>query len=92
MSYHLESTSRVDRKIEKLEKKNIALLLKLEDAVNKLVKNPYHNSLKSHKANTKIAGEAWSSWIDGEHRIIWDFEGEDKIILFDFGTHKEVYQ
>ena len=64
-------------------------------ALNFLRRKPFCPSLKSHKVNTRIFGERWSSWISGDLRIIWDFdpEGKMRIILFAIvthtGTHRE---
>ncbi len=53
-------------------------------ALNLLRQEPFYPSLKSHKVNTRSFGQRWSSWINGDLRIIWDFDPTEKVRIIIF--------
>ncbi len=60
-----------------------------------LIKDPWHMPLKTHKVNTPKWGEAYSSRIAGDIRILWrQLNSELVLMLIDIGGHsgsKAVY-
>jgi mRNA-degrading endonuclease YafQ of YafQ-DinJ toxin-antitoxin module len=76
--------------------KNNQELEKRTEKTLKLLKNdPFYPSLKSHKVNTRNFGKKWSSWIDSDLRVIWDFDEKRKQIILllavskHSGAHRE---
>ncbi|KKR31569.1 MAG: hypothetical protein UT63_C0066G0015 [Candidatus Gottesmanbacteria bacterium GW2011_GWC2_39_8] len=66
---------------------------RLRVALEKLMMNPTHPSLKSHKVNTQY-GVRWSSWVTGEIRLIWDYDKEQRsvILLLAIGMHSGTHK
>lgn len=67
----------------------------LNDTLEKLSENPMDSSLRTHKVNSRNYGKAWSSRIDGDIRIIWQYSNKKiEIFIVDIGGHsgnKSVY-
>jgi len=80
-----------EKKAKKLIAKNHQIANKLEDVLLKLKSNPFSDSLHTHKVNSKLFGIKFSSRINGDLRLIWDFDeqtGEVSIIeIYDIGGH-----
>ena len=74
---------------KKLAGNNKTLNKRIKVTLQKLALNPAHPSLQSHKVNTRNYGIRWSSWVTGDLRIIWDYDGEQRLVLIvlDIGTH-----
>lgn len=55
-----------------------------------LHENPFDPRLKTHKVVSKHYGKRYSSRIDGDLRIIWDFDENDNLVLLllDIGGHE----
>ncbi len=87
--YRLVSTKPFDKDFKDLTKKNKELKERIVKAFQLLKRDPFYESLKTHKVSTKIFGQRYSSWVTGDIRIIWDFyeEGTLTIILLDIGKH-----
>ncbi len=94
--YELEYGLLFKRKFKKLEKSG-RISLKLFGNITKLLQvDPFNPTLKTHKVNSNKFGKAWSSKLDADLRLIWNFEDENKIKIFiaDIGGHsgfKRVY-
>ena len=74
------------KKAKKFVKKNPQNQKRLRKTLDLLLKNPYSISLKTHKVNHRLCGSAFSSWVTGDVRIIWDFvDNKQKILLIDLG-------
>jgi addiction module RelE/StbE family toxin len=54
------------------------------------IADPFHPSLRTHKLHGSLAGY-WSFTIEYDLRVIFYFEDPETAILFDLGTHDEVY-
>ena len=82
-------TSSFDEAYKKIIKGDLKKGKQTKKAIKLMRINPFYPSLKSHKVNTKNFGTKWSSWINGDLRIIWDFDPREKmrIILFAIATH-----
>ena len=64
-------------------------------ALEQLVVDPFHPSLKTHKLKGTLDG-LWACWVEYDCRIIFLFtsdpdSNEDAIVLVDIGSHDEVY-
>jgi mRNA interferase YafQ len=71
------------------------LLEKIFLGLEKLSREPFDPSLKTHKLHGKLRG-LWACQIDYDCRIVFTFEKEpgnenDLIVLIDIGKHDEVY-
>ena len=81
----------------KLVKGNSKLLSKFKKTFEILSENPFRNSLKTHKVDTKKYENVYSSWVSGDVRIIWalDKNQELVILVLETGTHSgsnKIYQ
>lgn len=92
----LKSTKSFDSEYLKLVRRD----KKLESRIIKILKiianDPFDGCLNTHKVSTRNFGAKFSSKINGDLRIIWDFdEGNNLVlVLLDIGGHsgsKRVY-
>lgn len=74
------------KKIHKLPHMKRKLFL----ALYKFQENPFEQSLNTHKLSGYLQN-CWSFKVDYDYRVIFEFEGKDKAILVDIGTHDQVY-
>ena len=83
-----------DKKAKKLVKKDKSLEEKIAKCLIKLKNNPFDQTLKTHKVNSRRFGLRYSSSITQDLRFIWDFDTKTlklKIIqIFDIGGHSGV--
>lgn len=51
--------------------------------------NPFLDKFRTHKVDLGTFGKKFSSRLDGDLRLIWDFDSEQKIVIyvFDIGGH-----
>ena len=90
--FTIESTEPFDKKFNKLVKNNPILKKRIFKAIDFLSENPKHPGLRTHQINDPDYGKIWSSWVHGDLRIFWKYEGEVIVILLlDIGSHDEVY-
>ena len=89
IDFDLELTPEFIKDYQKLVKKNKLLIKSFEKALELLVKNPKHNSLRSHKVDTLDNEDVWSSSVTGDIRVIWIYDKDQKmvIVLLETGTH-----
>jgi mRNA-degrading endonuclease YafQ of YafQ-DinJ toxin-antitoxin module len=72
---------------------DVVLKKRLRFLLEKLMTDPTHPSLKSHKVNTDY-GIKWSSWVTGDVRVIWDYDKKQRLVIIlvavgkHSGTHK----
>lgn len=93
MEIKLIETERFIRKANKIIKKNKYLDGKLESVLNKLVSNPFHISLKTHKLKGNLS-KLYAASVTQDLRIIFQFveeEGQLCILLVTIGKHDDVY-
>lgn len=93
--YNLTLTPEFIEKVEKRTEKDHLFNKKVKKALLLLAQDPFYPSLRTHKANVKAYGIRWSSWIEGDWRMIWDYNGKNIIVLLTVGTHSgrtKVYQ
>lgn len=79
---------------EKVVGNNESLNKRLKISLKKLALNPTHPALHSHKVNTLAYGQRWSSSVTGDIRIIWDYDGGNRLIilLLDIGSHSGTHK
>ena len=88
----LRKSNKFIHKSEKLIQKNPDLIKRIDKALTFLRDNPKHPGLRTHQINDPDYGKIWSSWVHGDLRIFWKYEGEVIVILLlDIGSHDEVY-
>lgn len=90
------------KKFRKTARKNFDDNKLLEKALVKslsfMQEDPFHIGLKTHKVDTILNKDVYSSRITGDWRIIWQFDEELKvatILCLELGTHSganQVYQ
>ncbi len=94
--YLIKQSKVFKKSVDKLIKQRRIFLDKINNVVFKLSLDPFHQSLKTHKVNTRTLGLRYSSRVDGDLRIIWSFDEDNNLIihLLDIGGHsgsKSVY-
>ncbi len=85
----IHETSNFSKRIEKLTKRNPRLRQKIDKKLQLLVTDSGNNSLRLHKIDGK-EDSIWSISIDMKLRILFTYV-ENGILIFDIGTHDEVY-
>jgi mRNA interferase YafQ len=71
------------------------LARRIEQALRRLVDDPFDPNLKTHKLKGVLDG-AWACTVEYDCRIVFEFlpnreSDQDEILLIDIGTHDEVY-
>jgi mRNA-degrading endonuclease YafQ of YafQ-DinJ toxin-antitoxin module len=90
--FTLRKSNKFIQKSEKLIQKNPNLIKRINKTLTFLRDNPKHPGLRTHQINDPDYGKIWSSWVHGDLRIFWKYEGElIVILLLDIGSHDEVY-
>jgi len=51
---------------------------------------PFARQLRTHKLSGKLKG-LWAFSVDEDCRVVFEFMGEDRVLLIDIGSHDEVY-
>jgi addiction module RelE/StbE family toxin len=51
---------------------------------------PFDPRLRTHKLSGRLKG-LWSFAVDYDFRVVFTFLGDNRALLVDIGTHKEVY-
>ena len=88
----LRKSNKFIHKSEKLIQKNPDLIKRIDKALTFLRDNPKHPGLRTHQINDPDYGKIWSSWVHGDLRIFWKYEGEVIVVLLlDIGSHDEIY-
>ena len=95
--YKLVPTKSFDKHYQKLIKRNNELGERFINIFEKLRNDPFQSSLKTHKVVSRNVGEAYSTSVTGDLRIIWHFDKETilMIILLGIDGHsgsKRVYK
>jgi mRNA-degrading endonuclease YafQ of YafQ-DinJ toxin-antitoxin module len=87
--YQLEQSQAFIRDLKKLIKSKRISFSKVDKVFYQLAKDPFASSLKTHKVSSKNYGLQYSSRLDGDLRLIWNFDANRKlvIIMLDIGGH-----
>lgn len=86
--YRLQPTGEFDKKVKKLLKFDSSISEKLKITLKRLSTDPFYPGLKTHKAEIRNYGYAYSSRVTGDIRIAWIFADANTIIvLLTIGGH-----
>lgn len=76
------------RKTKKLIKLRRISEEKINSILLQLSQDPFHKSLMTHKVDAQIGLSQFSSRVDGDLRMIWNFsENRICILILDIGGH-----
>ena len=78
------------RSYKKRVRNNSRLKKKFWEKMEIFLENPFFPQLRTHKLSGKLAGQ-WAFSVDDDCRIVFEFVGEDQVLLIDVGSHDEVY-
>lgn len=78
------------RSYRKKVKKDEDLKRKFWQRVELFMTDPFSPRLRTHKLSGKLEGQ-WAFSVDHDCRVIFEFIGEDRVLLIDIGGHDEVY-
>jgi mRNA-degrading endonuclease YafQ of YafQ-DinJ toxin-antitoxin module len=87
--YKIKFAPTFGKSLSKITKRDIPLQEKVRKILKLLESDPKYPSLNSHKVETRLFGERWSSRVTGDIRLIWDFDEDDNVIILvlDIGGH-----
>ena len=89
--YTINQTDTFEKKSVKFFKKHRDLVPKFKETIEKLITDPFENSLKTHKLKGNLSDYHACS-LTYQYRIILTIEIKDEeIILVNIGTHDDVY-
>jgi len=89
--YQINQTDTFNKKSIKFFKKHRDLVPKFKDIIEKLTKDPFEKSLKTHKLKGNLS-DFHACSLTYQYRIILTIEIRDEeIILVNIGTHDDVY-
>jgi mRNA-degrading endonuclease YafQ of YafQ-DinJ toxin-antitoxin module len=97
-NYKLEFSISVIKTIKKNFKNSLILQKAFKKTRDLLSSDPFYYSLKTHKVDILLNSDVYSSRINGDWRVIWQFNQESKtatILCLEVGTHSggnQVYQ
>ncbi len=74
---------------KKIHKHSI-LRKQFQEKMSLFLEEPFSPQLRTHKLSGNLKG-TWAFSINNEYRVLFEFIGENKVLLIDFGTHDEVY-
>ena len=89
----LSWTPKSIRNFKRLIRQNPRLRQEIDRALQQLVVEPSHSSLRTHKLKGDLA-DTWACSIDYSYRILFKFvqdQEEESILLINIGTHDDVY-
>lgn len=81
MVYTILTTSDYIRKAKRITKRNNYLLGRYKEVTDKLARNPFDPSLSTHKINNPIYGKVFSSSVNGDIRILWEYDDEKEVVI-----------
>lgn len=85
----IELSSRCEKKLSKIYKKDKGLFKKIEVTFKTFKENPEYTGLKLHKLSGKKY-QIWSMFVKKDFRILFKYI-EHGILVTDIGSHDEVY-
>ena len=89
--YNIKQTDTFEKKSIKFFKKHKDLVPKFKKVIEKLIDDPFENSLKIHKLKGNLS-DFHACSLTYQYRIILTIEIKDEeIVLVNIGTHDDVY-
>ena len=91
-NYELQPAPSFTRDVKKFKRQK-SIIKQLRQVLEKMIEDPFENSLRTHQVNIPFIGKVWSSRVTGDLRIIWEFDSKNKlvIIIIRFQGHDTVY-
>jgi mRNA-degrading endonuclease YafQ of YafQ-DinJ toxin-antitoxin module len=77
------------RILKKWCKKYPELIERFQEKLTLFTNEPFHSSLKTHSLGGNLTGY-WAISINFEHRLIFEFLSNTKVLLVDLVTHDDV--
>ena len=91
MNFKITRTDTFVKTAKKFFKKHLQLISKFKTIIQELEKNPFEPGLKTHKLKGGLK-DKYALSLDYNYRLIVTVQIHEKeVILWDFGTHDEVY-
>jgi len=85
--YLLHSTNEFARELRKILKTKRDLARRVHITIESMKKDPFAGSLRTHFVLLPSFGRVYSSRVNGDYRIIWNFENGNVILLQRIGGH-----
>jgi mRNA-degrading endonuclease YafQ of YafQ-DinJ toxin-antitoxin module len=87
--FELRTTKYFDKALAKLIKKNRNIYSSVEFVLMQLLQDPFALQLKTHKVDSRLHKDVFSSKVTGDIRIIWTKDQDNKVILIllEIGGH-----
>jgi len=87
--YNFIQSKSFTKKLKKLIASKRLKYQELERSFRTLAENPFNPSLNTHKVVTRKHKKHYSSRLDRDLRIIWDFDEKNNLVLYllDIGGH-----
>lgn len=85
--YSIHYTNEFDRELGKILKNKRDLAKRVDITIERIKKDPFIASLKTHTVKVSSFGRVYSSRVNGDYRIIWTIEEEGVILLQRIGSH-----
>ena len=86
----IEFSPETKKDLERIKRKDPALIKKIHKQLQLFTLNPKHPSLRLHKLSGNLK-YFWSISITKDFRMIYQLKSEDTAYFVDLGTHNEVY-
>jgi len=83
-------SSSFKRSFKKKIKEHKELEAKFWQKVDIFIKDPFDNTLRTHKLSGKLQ-DLWSFSIGYDLRVVFYFAEENRVVFVDIGKHDEVY-
>jgi addiction module RelE/StbE family toxin len=78
------------RSYRKRIRKRVELRKKFWQRLELFLSNPFAPQLRTHKLSGKLESQ-WAFSVDEDCRVVFEFIGQDRVLLIDIGGHEEVY-
>jgi addiction module RelE/StbE family toxin len=78
------------RSYKKRIRKRVELRKRFWQRLELFLSNPFAPQLRTHKLSGKLEGQ-WAFSVDEDCRVVFEFIGQDRVLLIDIGSHGEVY-
>ncbi|MEP7104038.1 MAG: hypothetical protein ABI721_05000 [Candidatus Dojkabacteria bacterium] len=79
-NYSLDSTAHFEREMKRLKKDRRTYNLVIRRLAI-ITNNPFDISLRTHQVNVPSLGKVWSSRVNGDIRVIWEFDENDELVI-----------
>ncbi|MDX9739273.1 MAG: hypothetical protein RBT33_02835 [Candidatus Dojkabacteria bacterium] len=86
--YEIYFTVGFKRRLKKISKKDLILKNLVKETIKSISEDPFQETLRTHQVNISKYGKVYSSSVNKDIRIIWNFQESDMTIhLLIIGGH-----